>query len=207
MTAKPRKPELIVIAGPNGSGKTTVTRKFLHHNWSDGVLYINPDQIANDRFGDWNSREAVLKAVNYCSELREKCLVDKTSFVFETVLSSTDKIDFLIRAKEAGFFIRVFFIATNHPSINASRIANRVMEGGHDVPIPKIVSRYYKSISNCEIVGRIADRLYVYDNSIDGADAKPLFRLSNGALGKRYVDHVPEWAQNILPAQNEITTQ
>ena len=91
---KAKKPELIVIAGPNGSGKTTVTQKFLHHNWSDGVLYINPDQIANDRFGDWNSREAILKAANYCSELREKCLIEKTSFVFETVLSSTDKIDF-----------------------------------------------------------------------------------------------------------------
>ena len=196
---KPRKPELIVIAGPNGSGKTTVTLKFLHHEWSDGVLYINPDQIANDRFGDWNSQEAILKAANYCSELREKSLIDKTSFVFETVLSSTDKIDFLIRAKEAGFFIRVFFIATNHPSINASRIANRVMEGGHDVPITKIVSRYYKSISNCEIVARIADRLYVYDNSIDGLDAKPLFRLNNGSLGKMYIHHLPDWAQNILP--------
>ena len=204
MSVKPRKPELIVIAGPNGSGKTTVTQKFLHHEWSEGVLYINPDQIANDRFGDWNSREAILKSANYCSELREKCLLDKTSFVFETVLSSTDKIDFLIRAKEAGFFIRVFFIATNHPSINASRIANRVMEGGHDVPITKIVSRYYKSISNCEIVARIANRLYVYDNSIDGADAKPLFRLNNGVLGKMYVDRVPKWAQNILPDEISI---
>ena len=203
MNVNPRKPELIVIAGPNGSGKTTVTQKFLFHEWSKGVLYINPDQIANERFGDWNSQEAILKAANYCSELREKCLIDKTSFVFETVLSSTDKIDFLIRAKEAGFFIRVFFIATNHPSINASRIANRVMEGGHDVPITKIVSRYFKSISNCEIVARIADRLYVYDNSIDGADAKPLFRLSNGALGKMYINQVPEWAQNILPDSNK----
>ena len=202
---RPKKPELIVIAGPNGSGKTTVTQRFLHHEWSDGVLYINPDLIANDRFGDWNSREAILKAANYCSELREKCLSDKTSFVFETVLSSTEKIDFLIRAKEAGFFIRVFFIATDHPSINASRIANRVMEGGHDVPITKIISRYYKSISNCEIVAKLADRLYVYDNSTEGAEAKPLFRLTNGVLGKMYINKVPEWAQNILPDSNEIS--
>lgn len=43
------------------------------------------------------------------------------------------------------------------------------------------------------------DRLYVYDNSVDGADAKPLFRLSNGVMGKMYVDEVPEWAKNILP--------
>ena len=200
-----RKPELIVIAGPNGSGKTTVTQKFLHHEWSDGVLYINPDQIANDRFGDWNSRDAIFRAANYCSELREKCLREKRSFVFETVLSARDKVDFLLRAKDAGFFVRVFFIATNHPSINASRIANRVMEGGHDVPITKIISRYYKSISNCEIIANIVDRLYVYDNSIDGADARLLFRLINGVLGKMYINPVPEWAQNILPDSNEIS--
>lgn len=150
-------------------------------------------------FGDWNSSDAVLKAANYCSDLREKCLKDKRSFVFETVFSAQDKIDFILRAKDAGFFIRFFFIATNHPSINASRIALRVMEGGHDVPISKIITRYFKSLTNCEVTARVVDRLYVYDNSVDGADAKPLFRLTNGVLGKMYVDTLPEWAQIILP--------
>ena len=40
-----RKPELIIIAGPNGSGKTSVTKKFLHHEWAEGTTYINPDEI------------------------------------------------------------------------------------------------------------------------------------------------------------------
>lgn len=199
MDKSEKKPELIVIAGPNGSGKTSVTQKFLHHQWSDGILYINPAEIANTMFGDWNSSDAVLKAANYCSDLREKCLKDKRSFVFETVFSAQDKIDFILRAKDAGFFIRIFFIATNHPSINASRIALRVMEGGHDVPISKIITRYFKSLTNCEVIARVVDRLYVYDNSVDGADAKPLFRLTNGVLGKMYVDTLPEWAQIILP--------
>lgn len=160
------KPELIVIAGPNGSGKTSITQKFLHHEWSEGTVYINPDQIAKDVFGDWNSKEAVLKAANYCAELREKCLRERRSFVFETVFSAQDKIDFLIKAKESGFFIRLFFISTSHPSINASRIANRVMEGGHDVPISKIISRYQKSIQNCKAIAPFVDRLYVYDLSL-----------------------------------------
>lgn len=193
------KPEMIVIAGPNGAGKTSVTRKFLHHEWAEGTLYINPDEVAKDKFGDWNSQEAVLKAANYCAALREECLRDKRNFVFETVFSAEDKIDFVVRAKQAGFFVRLFFIATEHPSINAARIAERVMKGGHDVPISKIVSRYYKSIENCSMVASIVDRLYVYDNSVNGGDAQLQFRLVNGKIAKIYVDSIPQWAQSLLP--------
>lgn len=198
MATTEHKPELIIIAGPNGSGKTSITQKFLHHEWAEGTTYINPDQVAKDMFGDWNDSEAVLKAANYCSDLREQCLRDKKGFVFETVFSAQDKIDFVIRAKQAGFFIRIFFISTSNPAINASRIAKRVMEGGHDVPITKIISRYNKSIQNCKTVASIVDRLYVYDNSIDDVDARPLFRLSEGVLAKQYTDDIPDWAQNIL---------
>lgn len=193
-----RKPELIVIAGPNGSGKTSVTTKFLHHEWAEGTVYINPDQIANEKFGDWNSQDSVLKAAKFCEEWRERCLRDKVSFVFETVFSAEDKIDFLIRAKEAGFFIRLFFISTEHPSINAARIAKRVMEGGHDVPIPKIISRYAKSIENCATVASLVDRLYVYDNSINDKDARLLFRLTNGTVARCYTKDLPRWANNII---------
>lgn len=198
MATAEHKPELIIIAGPNGSGKTSITKKFLHHEWAEGTTYINPDQVAKDMFGDWNNAEAVLKAANYCSELREKCLTEKKSFVFETVFSAQDKIDFVIRAKKAGFFIHIFFISTSNPTINASRIAKRVMEGGHDVPIRKIISRYNKSIQNCKTIAPIIDRLYVYDNSIDDADARPLFRLSNGEIAKKYTDDIPEWALSLL---------
>ena len=150
-------------------------------------------------FGDWNSKEAVLNAANYCAEWRERCLQEKKSLIFETVMSADDKVDFIERAKKAGFFIRIFFIATANPTINAARIANRVMKGGHDVPITKIISRYRKSIFNCVKVSSIVDRLYVYDNSVDGEEAKIQFRLVNGVMGKMYVTDVPEWAQAILP--------
>mgnify|MGYP005605994653 FL=1 len=73
------------------------------------------------------------------------------------------------------------------------------MEGGHDVPITKIVSRYNKSIENCKTVAPVVDRLYVYDNSVDGQDAKIQFRLTNGELVKMYVEDVPQWAQIIMP--------
>ncbi len=190
------KPKLIVIAGPNGSGKTSVTTQILKHEWVEGCVYINPDNIAQEQFGDWNSPEAVLKAAQFATEQRENCLKNGENFIFETVFSAIDKVDFLQRAKDAGFFIRLFFVGTNHPAINASRIARRVMEGGHDVPISKIINRYYKSINNACLVAPFVDRLYVYDNSLEYAPATLLFRANNGVLEKAYTE-VNEWAKPI----------
>ena len=89
------KPKLLIIAGPNGSGKTSVTSKILKHTWIEGCEYINPDDIARNIFGDWNSPEAILKAARYAAERREMCVADRHSLIFETVLSATDKISFI----------------------------------------------------------------------------------------------------------------
>ncbi len=191
-----KNPILIIIAGPNGSGKTSITNKVLKHEWLEDCVYINPDNIAKEVFGDWNSRDAILQAANYATEIRNNCLADNKSFIFETVLSANDKIEFIKKAKLQGYFIRLFFVSTDSPAINASRIANRVMEGGHDVPISKIISRYSKSILNCSIAIQIADRAYVYDNSIDFADPKLLFRTKEGIITKQYYE-INNWAIDI----------
>lgn len=115
-------------------------------------------------------------------------------------MSADDKISYILRAKEAGFFVRLFFVSTESPTINAKRVAMRVLNGGHDVPIPKIISRYDKSIANCATLSSVVDRLYVYDNSIEDSDARLLFRLSDGLLIKRYIDDIPDWAKSILPS-------
>ena len=193
-----RKPVLIVIAGPNGSGKTSTTRLVIKHEWAEQCVYINPDEIAQSKFGDWNDVNAVRQAVEYCEEWREQLLKDHKDFIFETVLSSDGKVDFLRQAKEEGYFIRMFFICTESPTINAARIANRVMEGGHDVPIQKIISRYEKAIINAIKVAGFADRAYFYDNSIDNQTAKLLFRTVDGNLAKQYVEALPQWTETIF---------
>ena len=193
-----RKPVLIVIAGPNGSGKTSTTRLVIKHEWAEQCVYINPDEIAQSKFGNWNDAEAVRSAVLFCEEWREQLLREHKDFIFETVLSSDGKVDFLKRAKEQGYFIRMFFICTASPTINAARIANRVMEGGHDVPIQKIISRYEKAIINAIKVAGFADRAYFYDNSVDNQNAQLLFRTVDGKFAKQYTDIIPEWADKIL---------
>ena len=70
------------------------------------------------------------------------------------------------------------------------------MEGGHDVPIPKIISRYYRSIANCVEVVPLIDRVYFYDNSKTDTDPLLMFRVTSGEIARIYTDLVP-WAQNI----------
>jgi predicted ABC-type ATPase len=194
-----KKPVLIIIAGPNGSGKTSVTSKILKHEWTESCVYINPDTIAQEKFGSWNSPEAVHKAIVYAQELREKCLAESRSLIFETVLSAPDKVDFIAQAKQKGYFVRLFFVCTNSPIINASRVASRVLKGGHDVPIPKIISRYSKSIENAIDAAQIADRAYFYDNSENDKEAKLLFRLANGKFFKKYFSlDSYAWAKQIF---------
>ena len=193
-----RKPTLCVVAGPNGSGKTTTTVQLLNDEWAADSLYINPDNIAQEEFGDWNSSEAVLKAAERATQMRYECLEQRRDFVFETVFSAVEKLDFLRKAKEAGFFIRLFYVCTSDPAINVAHITQRYLNGGHEVPISKVISRYYKSLINVEEAISFVDRAYIYDNSIDNQLPRLLYRTLDGKLFKRYVENIPEWAKMLL---------
>ena len=117
-----RRPTLCIVAGPNGSGKTTTTIQLLESEWSADSLYVNPDNIAQEEFGDWNSPEAVMKAAKRATEIRYECLEQQKDFVFETVFSSDEKLEFVRKAKAAGFFIRLFFVCTSDPEINKTSL-------------------------------------------------------------------------------------
>jgi predicted ABC-type ATPase len=73
------------------------------------------------------------------------------------------------------------------------------MEGGHTVPIEKIVARYVRSMANLSAAIRLADRVYVYDNSIDGIEARLVARTEDGTLRKIYGD-LPEWVSDAVIA-------
>ncbi len=134
------------------------------------------------------------------SEILKPSLIVIANLIFETVFSRFDKIEFIEFAKKEGYFIRFFFVSTSHPSINSARITRRVLEGGHDVPIPKIINRYFKSISNSTLVLSIVDRFYLLDNSIESKNATLILRASNGRLTKKYSNY-PDWS---LPLINKL---
>ena len=181
-----------------GSGKTTTTVQLLNDEWTADSLYINPDNIAQEAFGDWNSPKAVLKAAELATKLRYECLANSRDCVFETVFSSQEKLEFLRKAKESGFFIRFFYVCTSDPAINVARITQRYLNGGHEVPISKVIARYYKSLVNAEEAISFVDRSYIYDNSIDNQLPRLLYRTTDGILFKQYVDDIPTWAKMLL---------
>ena len=189
---------MCIVAGPNGSGKTTTTEQLLRNEWGADSLYINPDNIAREIFGDWNSADAVLKAAQKATQQRYQCLENGQDFVFETVFSSVEKMDFIRKAKDAGFFIRIFYVCTESPLININRIAQRYLNGGHEVPISKVISRYYSSLKNISKAMEIADRVYLYDNSIENKEPRLILRTADGKIAKRYTDHIPDWVMAII---------
>jgi predicted ABC-type ATPase len=191
------RPRLLVVAGPNGAGKTTITERGLAHEWFHGCEYINPDLIAQDELGDWNNPETVLRAAQLATERREACLSAERSLAFETVFSAPDKPEFVRRALSLGYFVRIFFVGTARPEINAARVARRVLQGGHEVPIRKIVDRWARSIANAASIAAEVDRFYIYDNSVDDNDAQLILRAAEGHVSRQYVEP-PTWSEPIV---------
>jgi predicted ABC-type ATPase len=132
--------------------------------------------------------------------LREKLLVEKISFTFETVMSHPTKVDFLARAQQAGYRTYLYFVATDDPKINISRVRNRVKLGGHAVPEDRIEKRYYRSLDLLMEAIRHSNRAYVFDNSGDNKDRKHtwLAEITDGKLMKLKSDQIPAWFKRAI---------
>lgn len=147
-------PEVVVFAGPNGSGKTTITRmaKIVGE-------YINADDIKRTTL--CSDLEAAIKA----EDLREKMIAGRKDFTFETVLSTERNLLLLRKAKAQGYFVRGIYVLTANVDINVARVSAREALGGHGVPEGKIRSRYIKALNLVPKLVEICDILHIYDNT------------------------------------------
>lgn len=125
--------------------------------------------------------------------LRQKLLKQKASFTLETVMSHPSKLDVLQRAREAGYRTYLYFIATDDPEINISRVRNRVSQGGHAVPEDKIKHRYYRSLDLLMEAIRRTDRAYIFDNSGDKQKHTWLAEITGGQVMELKADTIPAW--------------
>lgn len=151
---KIRYPEVMVFAGPNGSGKTTIKNEIT----TIGV-YINADDIKKEE--KCNDIDAAKKA----EMLRELMLEKFEDFTFETVLSTDRNLKLLQKAKEKGFFIRCIYVLTSDYKINIARVIMREHKGGHGVPEEKIKSRFQRAFKLIPELVEVCDIIHIYDNT------------------------------------------
>jgi len=162
------KPTVLVFAGPNGSGKTTVTRRLPAFG-----TYVNADDIkATHNLTD-------LEAAQQAELLRNALLDKRADFSFETVLSTERNLLLLKKAKALGYEVQCIYVLTCDENINVARVKARHKAGGHDVPEDKIRTRYHRALALIPRLLSVCDKILVYDNS-----DKPtlIFHKANGIV-------------------------
>lgn len=192
-------PWLVVLAGPNGAGKSTLFDVFLRPR---GFRFVNADLIARSlpapERADVAYRAAELAAIE------RQALVDRgDTFVLETVFSDPAgaKVDFLRRARARGYRVAFVYVGLPGVPLSQARVAQRVAQGGHDVPDEKLRRRLPRSLANARAALAFADAGWVLDNG----DADRPFRLVATTRAGR-VTHVapgaPTWCRRILPKRS-----
>jgi predicted ABC-type ATPase len=156
------------------------------------------------------SKEGVfaLKAKQWCEHLaqlmatflRERLLQENRKLSFETVFSHHSKIEFMREVVKKGYKVYLYFVATESPEINISRIKEvRVKQGGHDVPEDKIRARYIRSLDLLYEAAELAYQTYFFDNSAESDNKKAeYFAHFKKVRGRKVWDpidpkEVPNW--------------
>lgn len=190
--------QLWLLAGGNGAGKSTFYRCFLE---AQGIKFVNADIIAKQI--DKNNPEKVsYEAAAKAAKLRSSLLRKGISFCFETVFSHSSKIDFVAEAKAFNYQVILVYIHLQNTELNLARIAQRVTEGGHNVPEDKVLSRIPRTIANIRTALPLFERVQFYDNSSRDNPFQSIAQIKNQVLIKN-VDSLPDWAVEILDGFDE----
>jgi predicted ABC-type ATPase len=128
--------------------------------------------------------------------VRQRLIDQRASFTFETVMSSPDKVEILRRARSHGYRTYLYYVATEDPEINVSRVLNRVKLGGHGVPEDKIRARYGRSLDLLLDAIRGTDRAYIFDNS--GSRIEWIAELTDGGNMEIKTNLIPLWFKSAV---------
>jgi predicted ABC-type ATPase len=127
--------------------------------------------------------------------IREKLLIQRESFSFETVMSHDSKIEFIRRAQDSGFRTYLYFVATDDPEINVGRVAQRVAQNGHRVEEDLIRKRYGRSLDLLHKAVAVSNRAYIFDNSEEAAVLQ--LECSDGEMEVKVSD-LRSWVRQAL---------
>lgn len=139
-------PNLYIIAGPNGAGKTTASYTLLPE-MLNCINFVNADEIARG-LSPFSPNTVDVQAARIMIQRIDELLGEKADFAIETTLATRSYVQLVHRAQSAGYKVHLLFFCLESPEQAIQRVAQRVKEGGHNVPAEVIRRRFQLGISN-----------------------------------------------------------
>ncbi|MDR0829030.1 MAG: zeta toxin family protein [Prevotellaceae bacterium] len=159
-----KTPQLYIISGCNGAGKTTASFTILPEIL-DCKEFVNADEIARG-LSPFQPEKVAIEAGKIMLRRIEELLKEKTNFAIETTLASKTYKNTILSAKKNGYNITLVYFWLNSVELAKERVKTRVKEGGHNIDSEVINRRYFAGIKNLvDIYLPIVDMAMIYDNS------------------------------------------
>lgn len=211
---QPVRPFILVLAGVNGAGKSSVGGALLAEH---GLTWFNPDTFARELMAQLGlaPEDANGRAWNHGREQLEAAIAQGKSHAFETTLGA-NTIPAMLAAASATHDVVMIFCGLSSPEQHMARVRARVARGGHDIPEKKIRERWVASRANLIQLLPALARLQVFDNSAEaplGGDIEDpvlVLEMSGGALVFPQPDDLaalaatPVWARPVVQAAIEL---
>lgn len=159
-----KSPSLYIIAGCNGAGKTTASFTILP-DVLDCQQFVNADEIAKG-LSPFHPESVSMEAGRIMLHRIEELLQKGITFAIETTLATRSYQSLVNRAHKLGYLVHLLYIWLSSPQLAIKRVAQRVSEGGHNIPQDVIIRRYHHGISNLfNLFMPIVDSWTIIDNT------------------------------------------
>lgn len=156
--------QIHILAGPNGSGKTSLARVILLPNFLKENEFVNADEIVKNLSPE-DPAKSQIDAGRLMLNRLDFLVEEGKSFAFETTLSARTYLRFINKAKSRGYRINLIFLALENEELATNRVETRVRKGGHNIETPVVHRRFARGLKNLADYLKIVDTAAIYEAS------------------------------------------